>query len=293
MTGRVLSIHGVADGIDPGRFAFRNLLDTGAFSAFLSTTPPMVPLAGALAGNGTALTIDDATRAGAAAARLARSAGHAVTLFVNAAPVASGTPHFFLLLNSLLDRLDGTPVVFDGRTYQVQTMRGKQALRAVLKEPMRSLTAEHQRLEFVRQLGADWGAGDLDVPAHFATLTLPELASLRDLGVDIQNHGWSHAHHAALTPLDSAGEIKRGREWLRAELGADARWFAVPFGDSLPHNVATDCDAWLTLNGAWQTGWIAPSVFNREELHLTDSGSAPSRWSLRDLVRRISGRRGA
>jgi peptidoglycan/xylan/chitin deacetylase (PgdA/CDA1 family) len=123
------------------------------------------------------------------------------------------------------------------------------------------------------------------------TLTRAELRPLLDAGVDLQNHGWSHSHHANLTPTESAREVREGREWFRRELGIDTPWFAVPFGDSRPHDIGVDCEVWLALNDAWPAGWLSPSVFNRRALTLPVAGPRASRaaWSLRSLSDRISG----
>ena len=83
-------IHGIAPVVDRERFLHRNLLPAAALEAYLAGAAPFVTIAEALAGRGNALTIDDATRAGADAALMARAAGHEVTLFVNPGQVESG-----------------------------------------------------------------------------------------------------------------------------------------------------------------------------------------------------------
>jgi peptidoglycan/xylan/chitin deacetylase (PgdA/CDA1 family) len=94
---------------------------------------------------------------------------------------------------------------------------------------------------------------------------LRDLVSLRDAGVDVQNHGWSHAHHGSLSPEESAREIREGRAWLARELGVDGSHFAVPFGDTLPSERALgECATWLIADPNRPPGVIAPRVVNRE-----------------------------
>jgi hypothetical protein len=294
VTGRVLCIHGVAPTIDRERFLHRNLLPSAVLRDVLDNAERFVSIEGALAGHGNALSIDDATRAGADAAMMARNAGHAVTIFVNPGQVESGAPYHFLLLNALLDQVRGDSVELEEVRYPVATNRDRQALRRVLKERLRQLPGEEQRRVEVEELARAWDAGRLGVGKPFTTLTRADLSALVDAGVDLQNHGWTHAFHPALPPDESAEEIRRGREWLHREFGVDARWFAAPFGDSLPHDVAMDCDAWFTFNGEWQEGWLAPRVYNRANLPIPRPQTAQSMLgrvsgAVRGLAARLSG----
>lgn len=249
----------------------------------------------ALAGRGNALTIDDATRAGADAALMARAAGHSVTMFVNPGQVESGVPYHFLLLNALLDQTRSASVTFEGANYPTETNRDRQALRRVLKKFLRHLEDDNERQNLVHHLAETWDAGSLDVGAPFATLTVRELEALVAAGVDLQNHGWTHAFHPALQPDESVEEIRRGRAWLHEKFGIDARWFAAPFGDSQPHDVEMDCDAWFTFNSEWPEGWLTAGVYNRVDLPLEQSRKKSlvgrAFTAIRNVADRLSGTR--
>jgi hypothetical protein len=269
VAGRVLAIHGVAPEVDPRRFAFRNLSDADSLRRFLQAAPPLVPLPEALAGRGNALTIDDATRAAADAALMARELGHAVSLFVNPSQVSSREQHYFLLLNVLLDRLDGQTCEFEGTKFETATMAQRQVLRHSIKARFRAMRDDRGRMDFVSELATRWRASPLELPEHFQTLGIHDLIALRDSGVDVQNHGWSHVHHPSLSSEQSVHEIREGRAWLQRELGVDAAYFAVPFGDALPTpEAAAACETWFTATDQLAPGWIGLKVFNREELHL-------------------------
>jgi peptidoglycan/xylan/chitin deacetylase (PgdA/CDA1 family) len=292
---RILALHGTAEHVNRRRFVFRNITRLDTLHAFLAESPPFVPIADALGGRGDALTIDDATQAAAHAARLARAHGHAVSLFVNPAQVESGEPYWFALLHALVDGLAQDVCDFDGRTFDAASPEGQKALHNAIKVSCWALPEETDRAACIRDLADRWRV-TLDVPPHLATLGAADLRALRDAGVAIENHGWSHLHHAALAPDESLREIRRGREWLQRELGVPAAHFAVPYGDVGPHAaVGSACATWLTLSRKWPEGPAGPDAFNRAEPAFRkkrgrsprkDQRSAARRWLSR-LMRRL------
>jgi peptidoglycan/xylan/chitin deacetylase (PgdA/CDA1 family) len=262
--GNILAMHGVATRVARRRLTDRALTSEDVFVQFLRSAPPCVPLARALAGDGSALTIDDATLGSARAARLALRYGHHVTLFVNPCLVESGAPYPLALLSLLLDRLRGNVVQLDGQTCPVVTVGERNTLRRRIKDRLFALKDETARLALVTRLASQWGVGNLRLPKHLRTLSRMDLASLRDAGAELQNHGWSHAHHAHLSDEESAREVRDGRAWLQRELNVDAPYFAVPFGDVLPSERALgECESWLTVDSEQPLGAIAARVFNR------------------------------
>lgn len=276
--GRVFTLHGVAPRVQPRRFVYRNISDEETLTAILAARERFVPLADALAGRGDALTVDDATRASADAALLARRHGHAVTLFVNPGQVDPPAPYSFHLLSALLDAVRVRRVIFDGEPFATRTLRQRDLLRARLKERLRDIRTEEARAGLIRTLASEWRVASLEIPPFLETLQIEDLRSLLDSGVEIQNHGWSHACHQRLTPMESAREIERGRDWLSNRLGVDARAFAVPFGDVMPHAGAA-CEMWLTVDDRYPRGPIAPGVWNRDTLE------APPKRGLIEEVR--------
>jgi peptidoglycan/xylan/chitin deacetylase (PgdA/CDA1 family) len=156
----------------------------------------------------------------------------------------------------------------------VSTRAERRALREPIKARCRRIRDERARARFITALADRWQALPLDIPAHLSMLDRADLVSLRDAGVGLANHGWSHVDHAALSPGESAREIQEGRDWLRRELAIAASAFAVPFGDVLPSREGgASCDVWLTLSDRWPPGPLGRGVVNRVEPRLTTAAA--------------------
>jgi peptidoglycan/xylan/chitin deacetylase (PgdA/CDA1 family) len=80
--------------------------------------------------------------------------------------------------------------------------------------------------------GGDTALGQPASQEHQAGAAVGEqrLIALRDAGVRIENHGWSHVEISSLTDAAFAEHVITGREWLRREASVEARLYAVPFG---------------------------------------------------------------
>jgi hypothetical protein len=281
-------MHGVAPNVER-RFRYQNIADRQAARRFLSSIPRLVPLSAALAGAGDALTIDDATRGGADASMLARDLGHEVSLFVNPEVVESGDPYWFNLMDVLVDALSFGSYHFDSDSVAVTNETERRGLRERIKTNARALRDERDRVAYVRSLATHWQVS-IDVPRHYEILRKADLVELRDAGVDLQNHGWSHADHSRLSSQDSASEIRRGREWLKTELAVDAAYFAVTYGDVMPHEQPAECDSWLTFFWQQPGGPMAAKVFNRVDLPPDEhTGATESTGWLSSVVRRLRG----
>ena len=71
-----------------------------------------------------------------------------------------------------------------------------------------------------------------ELPAYAQTATAAELAAaLRFSGITLGSHTWSHPNLACLGIVDVVREVRRSREWLRAEFGERViDWLAYPYG---------------------------------------------------------------
>lgn len=262
--------HGIVQNANQALFVHRNLLDSAMFEEHLrGREQPYDPLQSVVKGTGTALTLDDSTRAAADAAKLARRLGHAVTLFINGFHIAEGRPYFFSRLNVVLDTTDMAAVDYDGICWTLSERIGKERFRKVVKKRLAAIGDENQRDEVVTEIAELLGRKDASVPDHLRVITLDELRELVQIGVDIQNHGWTHSRVGAMSATAHAEDIRKGREWLRRTCGIEADLYAVPNGDGLPTDGQfRHCRAWFLLDDSRPYGEVFPGVFGRRTLLL-------------------------
>jgi hypothetical protein len=231
----IFAMHGVADRLRSERFQYRNLLEAEQFCAFLRSAPKFVPLDDALQGRGRALTIDDATVASARAAKLARDFGHAVTLFINPWNIEAHKPYWFSRLNTLLDSVDAPKFLLDGRMFDLTTFAGKSEFRTHIKTLMRRHTNPEDNITLIDRIEEDLGVGRNEIPPHDRCLDTESVRELHGVGVDIQNHGWTHLDPLAGNLAQFTEQFHKARSWLKDRLAIETRFFASPFGEFLPH----------------------------------------------------------
>ena len=266
----IFATHGIVGGALPSRFVDRNLLDTQLFINHLrSRREPYVSLSDCLDGKGDALTLDDSTVAAADAARLAQHLGHKVTLFVNGFHVASARPYFFARLNVALDSAVKRRITFKGKKWLVDTTPNKEAFRVAVKGELATIGKEDNRDELVTEVAHLLGISEVTVPHHLKTITEEQLKDLVRLGIDIQNHGWTHTRRGALPAEEHELDIRKGRQWLQEVCATEAHYYAIPNGDGLPfvHDF-TNYSAWFLLSDIFRNVKLPARVFNRTTLQL-------------------------
>lgn len=261
--------HGVLEAADKPRFLDRYMLDRSSFAAHLEERRSLyIQIESAVCGNGDALTVDDATVAGADMAMLARELGHEVTLFVNPGQIATADTYWFHRLTLLVDGL-GSRVPFDDGEFDCASIAGKVRLRRALKRRLLSIPGESERIRAIAEIGTCLGAQPTGLPEHLRTLTLPELEALRSAGVRLANHGWHHPHYDSLGHDERLDQIRQGREWLNDfHSGSGDGVFACPFGDHDPDDdLLTLAGLWLSANARTPPG-LRKGVYNRQEIRL-------------------------
>ena len=251
--------HGVVAEHDARSFLHRNAVSREAFARFLEARA-FGNVDDALGGRADALTVDDATRASADAALMARERGHAVTLYVNPGVVERARAYWFTRMDVALDGTRAAACRFDGRDFALGDRAGKVALRAAVRARAR---AAGDPDAIVGELERALGTVDTPAPRAFAPLTRAELAELLAAGVTLGNHGWEHADAADAPAL--AENLGRGRAWLAEHLGVAAPDYCAPFGDTLPPGGVTPglFRAWLLLDAARPPGALPGGAFNR------------------------------
>jgi peptidoglycan/xylan/chitin deacetylase (PgdA/CDA1 family) len=107
--------------------------------------------------------------------------------------------------------------------------------------------------------GADHGEG---------FLSWDELGRLREAGVEIGSHAWSHRSLGRASPAEALDEASRSRRVLEQRLGAPVRSFAYPFGTRADFSPETDrlleqagyTIAFNSMHGAIRPGMAAVSL---------------------------------
>jgi peptidoglycan/xylan/chitin deacetylase (PgdA/CDA1 family) len=96
-----------------------------------------------------------------------------------------------------------------------------------------------------------------ELPAYTQTATRDELAAaLQFPGITLGSHTWSHPNLASLDISEVLAEVRRSREWLRAEFGDKViDWFAYPYGlESVQARLAVADASYagaLRIDGGW------------------------------------------
>lgn len=229
----ILVAHGAKPNATRLAFIDRNMLNLQRVEDYFQHLPhKLVDLEIALAGEGDALTIDDATRAGAAMASAARQAGHDVTLFVNPGYVSGERPYYFHLLTLLVSRCESC--LYNGNVLPSATVQEKKQVRKLIKHDLLDVPMDDDKLGLVMNLFEENGIEFQGLPDHLQTLTIEDLQHLTDLGVRLENHGWEHPHYRVLTVNQRCSQIRDGKDWLRSFNQNFGDFFAVPYGDHVP-----------------------------------------------------------
>jgi len=245
-----------------------------AFSDFLDALASHYVPVEACGPDEIALTVDDSTMAAAEACLLARERGHEVTLFLNPQQIIAQTPYFFTILNLAVDRLVERARTTDPHASwrSPRFLQLRQETRAQMA-PLKGQALQGAVLAFL----AKW---DLDmpiVPPEAGPIDAQTLSQLVAAGVQIGNHGWSHADIAAMSPEALWEDISRAQRWLMDETGQRVNTFAVPFGIATPppevlRRLPGSC---MLVDAARPIGELAPGLLNR--LDITDRIAAGAR----------------
>jgi peptidoglycan/xylan/chitin deacetylase (PgdA/CDA1 family) len=95
----------------------------------------------------------------------------------------------------------------------------------------RALTECAGREDAVRELAAQCGFGEQDVPAYARCASESEIRyAVTSAGVAIGSHSWSHPNLAALTATELADEVTRPLPWLQARFDSVVPLLAYPYG---------------------------------------------------------------
>jgi hypothetical protein len=263
----VLAMHGIVDTVDRHKFGYRNMIARDQFMRLLTERKQFVPLAEALRGRGTALTIDDGTAAAADAALLARECGHHVTLFVNPWECEEGRPYYFSYLSCLLDQTAEASISFRGQIYSLRSFAKKSECRRIAIQELRSQASVEDAYGLIAEIRSKLPVENIVLPQHLRPLTKNELSSLAAAGVSIESHHWSHVDPIAQSLQEFAEQFDRARCWIANSFGTGT-YFAAPFGEFTPPERlrCASKTTFFLLDSRKPMGAVGPNLVNRGAL---------------------------
>jgi hypothetical protein len=258
-------MHGVVEGREARKFVHRNYLDRQRFETFLAECPRFGRWEAA--SDADVLTVDDATRAGADACRIARQFGHDVTFFINPGLVEAREPYFFASLDPLLDASANCAIAYDRTSYHLADWTSARAFRRAVKRRIVFETDAGAVRAQIAELSRLLNTEVPEPPPHLLTIDQSDVEQLLALGVRIESHGWTHVDPAGMTLGQFTEHLQRSRLWLRERLGEDARWYAVPFGESVPPSFGVALpEVWFLADSDRPPGDCGGNVWNRVTL---------------------------
>lgn len=256
-------MHGIVKHPQSELFIHKNMDDWDGFVRHLTEkVTPYVSLEDALAGKGDALTIDDATSAAADAARLARSMGHEVTLFVNPWHVEHNKIYMTVLLNVLFDRIVWERLLFRGTRHFVVSFEQKKIFRGQMREMLCALASPEKAIAEIVACASE-NEIRLVVPDHLKTISIADILALKDAGIRIQNHGWFHEHHDSLTAEQKKENVEKGSDWLQV-LGISGSHYAIPYGVENQLKESPEGNMWYLLDANRPLGLVGKGLLNRK-----------------------------
>lgn len=264
----IYASHGVVENYSSEQFCHRNLLDKAKFEHYLKhRKEKFVNLGEALLGNGDAFTIDDATCGAFLAAELLNYYEHEVTLFINPYHVEHKLPYWFLILNYILDYKVPDSICYQRENYSLKTYKNKKEFRKVLKNELSHWAGECERRHFLQEFfGIDLNT--IELPSYLNTLNENQIVQLHEMGIDIQNHGWTHRQLLNCSLGEVQNEVLKGQNWIEKKIQKTASFYAVPFGDCRPPQttVTLPAEAWFLLDGSMPSGFVMKENTEPENL---------------------------
>jgi len=259
--------HGIIEELHLDKFCHRQLLDRYNFCQFLEQKQKkFVSIKDAINGYGDAFTIDDSTYASLEAAEMMRDYDHAVTLFINPFYIHEKLNYWFSILNYLLDKDLRPSVCLNNNHYPFSSFKERSTFRKILKSIICTLKTEEERQQYLSKF-FNTNINNITLPHHLTTINVEDLIRLKKIGVDIQNHGWTHRYMATASYDEVDEEIFKGKLWLKEKIQVEAEIYAAPFGDALPPK---DCnynlfEYWLLVDSRFEVeGRIGKKIYNRK-----------------------------
>jgi hypothetical protein len=223
---KVHTIHGVVTNYKKGAQVHRNYVGESSFISYLEQCGHYTQWSG---GDGTVLTVDDSTEAGVYACRIARSLAHEVVFFINPWQIESGECYFFSHLDTILDSRGVQKVTYNGSIYSLAESSGVKAFRLAVREHVMGLEPS-SAVAAVKALADLCHARTISPPDFAFPPSLDKIRLLRDIGVRVESHGWSHVDVRAMDNAAFLSDIIATADWFEDNLSVSSTLYAVPFG---------------------------------------------------------------
>ncbi|MFI7542407.1 polysaccharide deacetylase family protein [Actinoplanes sp. NPDC049599] len=266
MAGLTHLLHGCVPSWHPSVQTERNYVPEEALKRHLDERRvPYRSIAGAA--DGDVLTIDDSTCGAARACRLARAAGHEVTLFVNPAQIDRRRTYWFSRFDVIMDQRRAGSAVFDGREFELRPGRALRAFRLAVKARLMPLPEEATD-DLLDEVAGLLRPASEAVPEHARTMTVDDLRDLVARDVRIGSHGWDHRDIAAMTEAELVADLRGAQEWFHDRLGSRPEHYAVPYGLApLTGRAAREVPGRILLaHAGLADGFLGDRQWNRRDL---------------------------
>jgi hypothetical protein len=228
-----------------------------------------VPLAQALAGEGDALTIDDAAYGGLRAALLAIRYGHAVSWFVNGIHVERALPYFPFQISCMLDDTRWSACRFEGKKWELRGSVERRVLRQHLKQRYMQMRSEDEIAQLLETVSRSLSVDSAAMEESLRTVTQAELVAAAAAGVDLQNHSWRHLNPLLFSDAERTAEAALNEDYLAQFRRPATRAYAPPFGEhvNLDSGVA---DFVLLADRRFISSRRKENIVNRNDLLLNE-----------------------
>jgi peptidoglycan/xylan/chitin deacetylase (PgdA/CDA1 family) len=137
-----------------------------------------------------------------------------VSWFVNGSNVEHGTQYYPFQLSSMLDRTRLSECQFADRSWELQTMAGRRALRLRIKQAYMRLRSQNEIEQLIQSLACSLRLDAAAMENSLATVGPAELAQAVVAGVDLQNHGWSHLNPQVSSERKRTAEVRQNEDHL-------------------------------------------------------------------------------
>jgi peptidoglycan/xylan/chitin deacetylase (PgdA/CDA1 family) len=133
----------------------------------------------------------------------------------------------------MLDHTHAPECRFEGKTWNLQTMAGRRALRLRVKQVYMLLRNQGEIANLIESLCGCLQVDVQNVERALTTVRPAELAKAVLAGVDLQNHSWTHLNPQVFSERERTAEVLQNEEYLLQFRRVLTRTFAPPFGQQV------------------------------------------------------------